>query len=368
MNPINPMNPMNPTNPINPINPTNPINQNRSKKFLITIDVEDWFQVENFKPWIPFETWGRRELRIERNVHRLLDMFDTISLAPSPIGSIKSTNALFSVAQSSTSRLKATFFVLGWVAEKVPHLVREIIARGHEVASHGCRHDLPLKMSINLLRKDLADSRKKLEAMTGKPIIGFRAPSFSIDDKILRSVAEAGYTYDSSFNSFCLNRRYGRVSVNGRSKKGIARKISGNFYELPISNLDMKHLTRAFFSRYGKNINGVNSIENFLEATSKWGLVLPWGGGGYFRLIPNNLFKAGVEAILNEDGVYIFYIHPWEIDPDQPRIKNLTFSRRFRHYANLQETEGKLMEMVERFGYCEFMTCSEYVSRLESGK
>ena len=343
------------------------MNATDARYFLITIDVEDWFQVENLKPWIPFETWGRRELRIERNVHRLLDMFDTISLAPSPIGSIKSTNTLIPATRRSTLRPKATFFVLGWVAEKLPQLVREIIARGHEVASHGCYHDLPLKMPINLLRNDLADSRKKLEAITGKPITGYRAPSFSIDDKILRAVAESGYNYDSSFNSFSLNRRYGRVSMNGHSKKGIARKISGNFYELPISNLGIKHLARAFSARYGKKINGVNSIENFLEATSERGLVLPWGGGGYFRLIPNNLFKAGVEAILNEDGVYIFYIHPWEIDPDQPRVKNLTFSRRFRHYANLQETEGKLVEMVERFGSCEFMTCAEYVSKVECG-
>ena len=264
-------------------------------------------------------------------------------------------------------RPKATFFVLGWVAEKLPHLVREIIARGHEVASHGCYHDLPLKMPINLLKKDLTDSRKKLEAITGKPIIGYRAPSFAIDDKILRAVAESGYNYDSSFNSFRLQGRYGRVSINGHSKKGIAHKISGNFYELPISNLGIKHLVRAFSARHRKKFNGVDSIENFLGVTLEKGFVLPWGGGGYFRLIPNNLFKAGVEAILKEDGVYVFYIHPWEIDPAQPRVKNLTFSRRFRHYINLQGTEGKLSEMLERFGYCEFMTCSEYVSKAACG-
>jgi polysaccharide deacetylase family protein (PEP-CTERM system associated) len=312
------------------------MNATDAKYFLITIDVEDWFQVENFKPWIPFETWGRRELRIERNVHRLLDMFDTISLAPSPAGSIKSANALNSAKQSNTFRPKATFFVLGWVAEKLPHLVREIVARGHEVASHGCYHVMLKKMSAAALRKDLSESRKRLEDTTGNSIRGFRAPSFSIDNDIIDIIAESGYFYDSSFNSFSLHGRYGKISLNEHAKIGIAHRMSDCFYELPISNLNFKDR------------------------------VLPLGGGSYFRLIPYGVFRWGVKSILRNDCVYLFYLHPWEIDPEQPKVTAAPLKYQFRHYTNLKSTYKKLKRLISDFRSSHFITCDQFIGDLES--
>ena len=232
---------MNATNPTNPINSIDQKNLESSKYFLITVDVEDWFQVENFKPWIPFETWGWRELRIEKNVHRLLDLFDSISLPASGSGSMSSANTDESAIRNDTISPKATFFVLGWVAEKFPHLVREIIARGHEVASHGCYHVLLKKMTATVLRKDLSESRKRLEDTTGNAVRGFRAPSFAIDNDIIDLIAESGYFYDSSYNSFSLHGRYGKISLNGHAKIGIAHRMSDCLFELPISNLKIKN-------------------------------------------------------------------------------------------------------------------------------
>ena len=316
---------------MSPINPKNPKNLDNSKYFLVTIDVEDWFQVENFKPWIAFETWGRRELRIERNVHRLLDMFDTISLASSSTGPKKSTNTANSTTQSGTLSPKATFFVLGWVAEKLPHLVREIVARGHEVASHGCNHVLLKEMTAAALRKDLSESRKKLEDTCGSSILGFRAPSFAIDNDIIDIIAESGYFYDSSYNSFSLHGRYGKISLNGHAKIGIAHRMSDCLYELPISNLKIKDR------------------------------VLPLGGGSYFRLLPLGVFRWGVKSILRRDRAYLFYLHPWEIDPLQPRVKQASVNFRLRHYINLSKTAGRLARLVTGFPDCCFVTCSQYL-------
>jgi polysaccharide deacetylase family protein (PEP-CTERM system associated) len=380
------------------MNAINPIYQERSKYFLITVDVEDWFQVENFKSLIPFHTWDRQEMRVERNIHRLLDLFDSLeptdtsrgyskhrmpaaaSEGPvrnnsaesydrkeNPTDTLQTDNKRSKTANVNTSQVYATFFVLCWIAERFPHLVREIAARGHEVASHGCYHELPKNMLTHSLRAELSDSRKRLEDTIGLPVVGYRAPSFSVDNNILRDVAEAGYLYDSSYNSFRFHGRYGRVSFNGCSKKGNAYKVLENLYEVPISNFGITHLMRFFSARYRTKVNRANSKEKFSVANSGKGFVFPWGGGCYFRLIPKNLFRAGIEAILNEDGVYVFYIHPWEIDPEQPRVKNATVGHRFRHYVNLQETERKLLEMLERFGYCEYMTCAEYVSKVEYG-
>ena len=312
------------------------MNATDAKYFLITIDVEDWFQVENFKPWIPFETWGRRELRIERNVHRLLDMFDAISLAPSPTGSIKPTNTLTPATRSSTLRPKATFFVLGWVAEKLPYLVREIVARGHEVASHGCNHVLLKKMTAAALRRDLSESRKRLEDTTGNSIRGFRAPSFAIDNDIIDIIAESGYYYDSSYNSFSLHGRYGKISLNGHTKIGIAHRTSDCFYELPISNLKFKDH------------------------------VLPLGGGSYFRLIPYRVFRWGVKSILRNDCAYLFYLHPWEIDPEQPKVTAASLKYKFRQYTNLKPTYKKLKRLISDFRSSHFITCDQFIGDLES--
>ena len=152
--------------------------------FLITIDVEDWFQVENLRPWNPVSSWDSRELRVERNVRRLLDLFDEVGAA------------------LPSNSLRATFFVLGWIAERLPGLVREIAARGHEVASHGQSHRMCRPLPDAELKGELEDSKRLLEDIVGKEVAGFRAPNFSVDDRVLGLIAESGYRYDSSYNNF----------------------------------------------------------------------------------------------------------------------------------------------------------------------
>ena len=351
-------------------NPTN-----KDKYFLITVDVEDWFQVENFKPWIPFSTWDHCELRVERNVHRLLDLFDSCESA-GKLGSLEgekvgtnagledknnelygpnqlnnssesvynsqltkykshaaapASNKQHTTNNKHTKKVRCTFFVLGWLADRLPNLIREIQARGHEVASHGCIHQLPDQLSADALKQDLTDSKKLLEDITGVEVVGYRAPSFSINDNILTIIRDSGYRYDSSYNSFSLHGRYGRISLNGTGKFGIAHKLSQNFYELPISNMNLGNQ------------------------------ILPWGGGAYFRLIPLSLFHSGIKKILRHQDAYIFYGHPWEFDPEQPRVNQAAFNSKFRHYTNLNKTQAKLRSLIENFAHCCFLTCSRYL-------
>jgi polysaccharide deacetylase family protein (PEP-CTERM system associated) len=302
---------------------------NSNKTILLTIDVEDWFQVENFKPWIPFETWDQRELRVERNTHKLLNLFDSIELKAQS-SKLKADNQV-KTDYELTKKVCATFFVLGWIAKRLPHLIREIHTRGHEIASHGYNHNLCNQQSHDELKKELNDSKKLLEDIIGSQVFGFRAPNFSIDDDVIKIIEECGYLYDSSHNSFVLHSRYGQISLNGHNKKGIAHKISENFFELPISNLKIRMSD------------------------------IPIGGGGYFRLIPYWLFRLGVHSILKKDGAYVFYMHPWEIDPNQPKVIEASLNYRFRHYTNLGKTKSKLTNLLESFKSCRFITCSDYI-------
>ncbi|MDM8526419.1 DUF3473 domain-containing protein [Desulfococcaceae bacterium HSG8] len=272
---------------------------------LITIDVEDWFQVENFKSRIPFSSWPSRELRVEKNTLRLLDLLDS---------------------------RRATFFILGWIAERLPGLVREIHDRGHEVASHGYNHNLCNQQSNADLKADLTDSKKRLEDIIGFPVTGYRAPSFSINDDILRIIEDCAYSYDSSYNSFAMHGRYGHADLSGNQRNGIAVRLSDNFHEIPVSNLMI-----------GKR-------------------VFPLGGGGYFRLIPFPFFRWGVRKILEQEGGYVFYMHPWETDPEQPRVNSVSPSYKFRHYTNLGKTEDKLSAIFKAFRNAAFVTCREYLN------
>ena len=185
-----------------------------SYHFLLTIDVEDWFQVENFKEYIPFSSWSSYKLRVEKNTLRLLDLLDSVSFK----------------FQVSSFKIRATFFILGWIAEKLPNLVREIQSRGHEIASHGYSHNLCIKESPERLRSDLLKSKKLLEDITGTQVYGYRAPSFSIDNNVLKIIEDSGYTYDSSFNSFGMHSRYGHIDLSSGKKTGIAYRISDTFY------------------------------------------------------------------------------------------------------------------------------------------
>ncbi|MBI5140572.1 MAG: DUF3473 domain-containing protein [Nitrospirae bacterium] len=282
---------------------------------LITVDVEDWFQVENFKGCIPFDSWPQRELRVERSTHELLEFL-------------------------GRHDVRATFFVLGWLCDKMPGLLREIHAHGHEIASHGHVHELCTKQSPKELRRDLADSKKALEDTVGVPVKGYRAASFSITDDAVAALAECGYTYDSSYNSSGVNERHGKIAMPqaGDSGKtgGIAVGLPSGIRELPISNLKAA------------------------------GRIIPWGGGGYFRLIPSPLFRAGVRSILDDCGAYLFYMHPWEIDPGQPRVSEASAMFRFMHYLNLDRTLKKLGSFVTGFKDCRFITCAKYLDGLGS--
>ncbi|MDY6838694.1 MAG: polysaccharide deacetylase family protein [Thermodesulfobacteriota bacterium] len=257
---------------------------------------------------------------------------------------------------------KATFFVLGWIAKRRPHLIREIHARGHEVASHGYYHTLCKQQTPDNLKKDLSDTKKLLEDILAAPVFGYRAPSFSISDDILKIVANCGYLYDSSYNSFAIHGRYGQMDLSQNGKRGIALEIpktqhpapksqdpaSSTLFELPISNLNVKNL---FSYRLSANSNQQN----------RGTLVLPWGGGGYFRLLPTLFFKMGVKAILKKQGAYLFYLHPWEIDPQQPQVPDVPKSFRLRHYTNLDKTEAKLFSFIAAFRHCTFTNCYDYL-------
>jgi polysaccharide deacetylase family protein (PEP-CTERM system associated) len=380
---------------------------NSGKSFLFTVDVEDWFQVENFKASIPFDSWADRELRVERNTHRILDLLDEVkkesevriqnpeantrkvcghndnfdpndpnepnqqtnqlqkpearsqeSGANAPnvqndpnepnqsnqqtnktvANEISNRNERSEFHRANSTAVHATFFVLGWIARRCPDLIRQIHERGHEVASHGVNHNLCTAEDAKSLTADLAGSKALLEDITGSEVVGYRAPSFSVSDDILKRIEDAGYHYDSSYNSFDKHGRYGRLSLDGKPKQGIAYRMSGQFFELPVSNLTIQPI-----------------------AYSRKPIVFPFGGGGYFRLIPYFLFKRGIRRILSKDRAYSFYLHPWEVDPDQPRVDDAPASFKFRHYVNLAATAGKIRRMLNDFSGCRFVTCREYV-------
>ncbi|MCI5140482.1 MAG: DUF3473 domain-containing protein [Candidatus Electrothrix sp. ATG1] len=171
-----------------------------------------------------------------------------------------------------------------------------------------------------------------MEDLTGKQVAGYRAPSFSITDDILTLVGEAGYLYDSSFNSYEGHGRYGALSLPQNAKQDEPiYKITSSFYEIPVSNL-----------RVGSRI-------------------IPWGGGGYFRLLPVFLHRAGVKRILEQKKSYTFYLHPWEIDPGQPRVKEAKAFFRFRHYVNLHKTKQKLKGFIESNNDKLFLRCKDFV-------
>ena len=227
----------------------------------------------------------------------------------------------------------ATFFILGWVAKRMPKLVLDIHARGHEIASHGFNHNLCYDCTPAQLREDLSESRKLLEDITGNAVHGYRAPSFSINEDVLKMIEECGYTYDSSYNSFSGNGSYGKLDLV-RNGTGIAGKISSSFFELPISNV-----------RLGNT-------------------VIPFGGGGYFRLIPAEFFLKAVRRVLDKDNAYLFYLHPWEVDPGQPRVEQAPWFFKFRHYVNLGKTLPRFAGLLKSLAGCRFMGCHDYIEQV----
>ena len=283
----------------------------KQKKILITVDLEDWFQVENFKNYIPFSQWDSKEFRLVDNTRKLLKIFEEY-------------------------KIKATFFVLSWNAEKAPELIREIHSLGHEIASHGHNHQLCSELSAEEEREDLQKSKSILEELIKAPVFGYRAPSFSITDQTISLLKDIGYIYDSSYNNFSLNHRHGRLSLSQFKRKSLAYQDSGGFWELPISNLKIG------------------------------GITFPWGGGGYFRLLNNTLFNIGVSRILKKEHGYVFYTHPWEIDSRQPRVLDADLFFRFRHYLNIDKCQTKLLNFIKTFQDFTFLTCRQYLEFLEN--
>lgn len=264
-------------------------------KALMSVDVEDWFQVENLNSVIKKSDWSLKEYRVEKNVETILEVL-------------------------SKNNTKATFFVLGWIAEKFPELIKKISDNGHEIASHGYGHDLIYNLDKNEFKNDVIKSKSILEDITGKQVYGYRAPSFSITDWAVDILIDTGFLYDTSLFQSFTHDRYGKLTGFEIEDKPIFELKKG-FYQVKLSCLSLLN----------KNI--------------------PWAGGGYFRMIPYFLFKRGVKNILIKQNIFCFYIHPWEFDPEQPRVKNIKLQYKFRHYNNLKSTKNKFEKLVSDFNF-----------------
>jgi polysaccharide deacetylase family protein (PEP-CTERM system associated) len=280
---------------------------------LLTFDIEDWFQVENLRPLFPPERWESMPRRVADATRRVLGLL-------------------------ADRGIHSTFFVLGWVAEREPRLVREIAEAGHEVASHGHGHIMPMQMTRAEFRDDVVRAKKVLEDVSGREIVGYRAPSFSIDRERLAILEDCGFRYDSSHHPFDLHDRYGRLGDLGAP-------IAPGLYRV-----------------------GDRMIELSLPVEHVGPVVLPAAGGGYFRLYPAALFRRLVARSIARRGSYLMYLHSWEFDPGQPRVTGAGATRGTRHYLNLSRTlprMRRLIGMLETLG-ARFMTARELVDRVVS--
>ncbi|MEM1574305.1 MAG: DUF3473 domain-containing protein [Candidatus Methanomethylicaceae archaeon] len=265
-------------------------------KLIFTVDLEDWFQVENLREIIASEDWDLCESRVVDNTKTLLDLFENYSV-------------------------RCTFFVLGWIAQKVPALIKEIHSRKHEIASHGFAHNLIPSQTQKKFKEDIVKSKKILEDIIGERVIGYRAPSFSITDWALDVLKENEFIYDSSLCPFTLHKRYGKLKNLNITHTNKIFKLPNGLIEIPISTL-----------RVG-NIH------------------IPWAGGAYFRLIPYFIFKLGIKIIKRKSKIYTFYFHPWEIDDKQPKVERLKLSYRIRHYYGINSSYIKLKKLLSTFHF-----------------
>ena len=258
----------------------------------LTIDVEDYFQVSAFAPYIARHEWDTRECRIERNVGRILDLLDQ-------------------------GGAKATFFTLGWIAERYPQLVREIVARGHELASHGYGHERASDLAEPAFFADIDRAKKLLEDLGQVPVQGYRAPSFSIGLGNLwafDSLTRAGYRYSSSV--YPIHHDHYGMPDSPR----FAYRINEQLLEIPVTTLRVMNRN------------------------------LPSSGGGYFRLLPYALSRWMLRRVnAGDQEAAVFYFHPWEIDVAQPRVAGIDMKTRFRHYVNIARMERRLEELMVDF-------------------
>jgi polysaccharide deacetylase family protein (PEP-CTERM system associated) len=258
----------------------------------LTIDVEDYFQVSAFAPYIRRSEWDTRECRVERNVDRILAML-------------------------ADREVKATFFVLGWIADRHGNMVRRIAEAGHEVASHGYAHERASDLDAAAFSQDVGSAKKILEDLTGQAVRGYRAPSFSIGVGnlwALDALAQAGYAYSSSIYPI-VHDHYGMPD-----SPRFAYRVGQGLLEVPPTTLRV--LNRN----------------------------MPSSGGGYFRLLPYALSRWMIRRVNQQDGeAAVFYFHPWELDVDQPRVPGIDLRTRFRHYVNIGRMEDRLRALLQDF-------------------
>jgi len=260
-----------------------------------TVDLEEYFQVSAFEPYVARSDWKHFESRVARETAKLLELL-------------------------ARHEVRATFFVLGWVAQRHAELVRTIAREGHEVASHGWDHVRVTHQTPHQFRESIRRTKHVLEAMTGAPVLGFRAPSFSIvpgREWALDILVEEGYRYDSSLFPV---RRPGYGYPGGRPDPYWMVRRAGRLAEIP-------------------------------PATLQWGpLRLPAGGGAYFRLLPYGLVRAALRQCERRDVAGTFYVHPWEVDPRQPRVA-VSWLTRARHYGGLGRTLPRLERLLTEFRF-----------------
>jgi len=262
----------------------------------LTVDVEDYFQVSAFREWVSPKDWPTFESRVVANTNRVLDLFDEA-------GAI------------------GTFFVLGWIAEQHPQLVRQIAARGHEIACHGFSHQLIYGQSPQVFAEETHRAKSLLEDQAQVPVNGYRAASFSITAAsrwALDVLADCGFTYDSSMYP-----------------------VRHDIYGTAVESNGPHRIAAP---------NGKTLIEFPMSARSIMGVIVPASGGGYFRLYPYALSAYLLRAVNADAEPFVFYMHPWEIDPDQPRIR-ASLKSRVRHYVNLGRCEAKLRALLRDFRF-----------------
>lgn len=276
----------------------NPAEQKKPLLNAMTVDVEDYFQVSAFEKYIKRAQWQDIPCRVENNTNRVLEIF-------------------------AEKNIKATFFVLGWVAERYPKLIRKVVDSGHELASHGYDHVRVTNFDKSSFYSDITTTKKILEDISGVEVIGYRAPSYSIGATnlwALELLEEAGYRYSSSIYP-----------------------IKHDLYGMPDS-------PRFAFRPNKKNGKKTAFIEIPVTTTRLLGKNFPCGGGGYFRLLPYFWSKYAIGRVNRKDKEpAIFYFHPWEIDPEQPQQHNISLKTKVRHYTNLKKMENRLKILLDDF-------------------
>jgi polysaccharide deacetylase family protein (PEP-CTERM system associated) len=245
--------------------------------------------------------------------------------------------------------VKATFFILGWVAENCPELVKRIAAEGHEIASHGYTHQRVCNQSRQEFRKDIRRSKKLLEDITGQSVIGYRAPSYSISQNTLWAfdeISEAGYKYDSSI--FPIVHDYYGIPDWPRFAKKVVKNSDGNWVPGETENDDQPFI-----------------IEFPITPLYLAGCNVPICGGGYFRFYPYPVTRWGLQRINRVDNQpFVFYIHPWELDPSQPRMPAVGLKSKLRHYLNLHKTEDRFKMLLQDFNFTKICDGLNFIQRV----